>query len=426
MEHQKLIVINLGGMSAQSVAQAVRDCGVFSLIVPFSGGQEAIENEKPLGIIVTGDCIDVPDERAKKTPWLSSIGIPVLEVGAGTPVSVSALMGGMGKNGLNAFLKSSCGFICDWSVEGYVEEVTDEIKNEIKDERLLLGLSGSVETSVAAALLSKAVGEQLICIYINNGLMRKHEDTELVKAFSDHNMTFCRINAETRFLYKLLGVGDPAKKRRIVEEEYVALFGKEASKHTSTAYFVKGTTYSELSVSNGRFDSSIISRIGFSSGGCDFKGIIEPLKMLLRDEVKAVGRLLNLPESMLSRQPFPSTGLATRCIGVITKERLDILREADAIFREEVENSPAAKNLTQFFAVITDTRSTGIRNGHTTSEYTVALRAVISNDASGAEFAELPFELLRTVSRRITTEVGSVSRVLYDVTDKPPATVEFE
>ena len=428
MKHQLMVVINLGGPHAQIVARRVRECNVYCEVYSFTAGEEKIKALSPKGIIVTGGWGGVPELRHEKAPWLDNIGVPVLEVGHGTAVSVEALAGGIGKKCLDTFLKTSCDCIGDWSIKEFVNDAIAEIRSTVGDGRVLLGLSGGVDSSVLAALLSKAIGERLICIFVDTGLMRKEEGNQVEAAFSGRNMTFSRVNAETKFLFKLVGVSDPEKKRKIIGEEFIRVFEREAAKFGDIEFLAQGTIYPDI-IESGGDDGQVVKshhNVGGLPDTMQFKGLVEPLKFLFKDEVRKLALELGLPEYIAYRQPFPGPGLAVRCIGAITKERLEILREADAIFAEEIEKAGLSRKIGQYFAIISDTKSTGVRNEHRTYEYTIALRAVNTTDFMTAQWVELPFELIRTISRRITTEVKSVNRVLYDVTDKPPATIEWE
>ena len=428
MAHQLVVVLNLGGPHAQVVARRVRECDVYCEVYSYTVGKEKIESLNPKGILVTGGLKPVPEGRAQRAGWLEELNIPVLEVGQGTALSVEALSGGAGKNCLNLFLKTSCGCVGDWSMKDFAEDAIAEIRERVGDGRVLLGLSGGVDSSVVAALLSKAIGERLVCIFVDTGLMRKNEGDEVERAFQGRDMTFVRVNGETRFLYKLLGVSDPEKKRKIIGEEFIRIFETEAKKIGDVEFLAQGTIYPDIIESGGEEGQMVKSHhnVGGLPEEMEFQGLIEPLKCLFKDEVRRLGQELGLPDYLVWRQPFPGPGLAVRCVGGITKERLDILREADAIFREEVAHAGLDKQLNQYFAIITDIKSTGVRNEKRSYEYTIALRAVQTTDFMTAEWAELPYSLLRSASRRITTEVSNVNRVVYDVTAKPPATIEWE
>ena len=314
----------------------------------------------------------------------------------------------------------------DLEIGEYETQVIEIIRNQVGTGQVLLGLSGGVDSSVCAALLAKAVPGRLHCIFVDHGLMRKNEGAEVEAAFSGRDLNLVCVNAEARFLSRLSGVTDPEEKRRIIGEEFIRVFEEESKKLTGVDYLAQGTIYPDV-LESGTNDSALIKshhNVGGLPDIIDFKGIVEPLRGLYKSEVRELGRHLGLPASLTDRQPFPGPGLAVRCIGTITKEKLDILRDADAIFREEVEASGIKAD--QYFAVLTDTRSVGIKGGVRAYGCTIALRAVITADFMEAETVPIPYDLLGRVSERITSEVPAVTRVVYDVTNKPPATVEWE
>ena len=311
-------------------------------------------------------------------------------------------------------------------IGGYESQVIEIIKNQVGPEHVLLGLSGGVDSTVCAALLAKAVPGRLHCIFVDHGLMRKNEGAEVKEAFSDRDIDLVCVDAEARFLARLSGVTDPEAKRMIIGEEFIRVFEEESKKLEGIEYLAQGTIFPDVLESGTNESAAIKSHhnVGGLPDSIDFKGIVEPLRGLYKGEVRKLGRHLGLPASLTERQPFPGPGLAVRCIGEITKAKLDILREADAIFREEVGASEVHAD--QYFAVLTDTRSVGVKGDVRAYGYTIALRAVKTADFMSAEFVPLPYELLGRVSERITSEAPTVTRVVYDVTNKPPATVEWE
>ena len=331
-----------------------------------------------------------------------------------------------GKKLLYNFLYKICGAEGDYSMKDFIEKQIKAVREQVgEEERVLLGLSGGVDSSVCAALLSRAIPNRLICIFVDHGLMRKNEGDEIEEVFSKQDVVFIRVNAQDRFLEKLKGVTDPEKKRKIIGAEFVKVFEEEAKKYGKIRFLAQGTIYPDV-IESGVNSANIKSHhnVGGLPEDMDFKELVEPLRSLFKDEVRAVGRQLGLPDSMVDRQPFPGPGLAIRCIGEVTKERLDILREADAIFREEVEKT--GEKVQQYFAVLTGIRSVGVMGDERTYDYTVALRAVNTTDFMTCEYAKLPHELLGRVSSRIANEVKGVNRVVYDITGKPPATIEWE
>lgn len=326
------------------------------------------------------------------------------------------------------FLYEVCGAKGDWTMGDYKETAIAEIREKVGKGKVLLALSGGVDSSVAAALLAEAVGNQLICVFVDHGLMRKNEGDEVEAAFAKWNINFIRVDAETRFLLKLAGEAEPEHKRKIIGEEFIRVFEEESKKIGSVDYLVQGTIYPDV-IESGLGDAATIKshhNVGGLPDFVDFREIIEPLRMLFKDEVRQLGRELGLPEYLVSRQPFPGPGLAIRVIGDITKDKLDILREADWIFRDEVAKAGYGSALSQYFAALTNMRSVGVMGDGRTYDYAIALRAVTTDDFMTADWTRIPYELLDHISTRIVNEVSGVNRVLYDITSKPPATVEFE
>lgn len=332
-----------------------------------------------------------------------------------------------GEQILENFLKI-CGFSRDWSMESYAQVAINEVREKVGDKRVLLALSGGVDSSVVAAIISKAVGDQLTCIFVDHGLMRKNEGDEVEAAFKDSGMHFIRVDAEKRFLDKLAGVEDPEKKRKIIGEEFIRVFEEEAKKIGTVDFLAQGTIYADI-VESGLGDSAVIKshhNVGGLPEHVDFKEIIEPLSHLFKDEVRRLGIELGLPEYLAYRQPFPGPGLAIRVMGEVTKERLDILRDADYIFRDEVAKAGLDKDISQYFAVLTNNRTVGVMGDFRTYDYTLALRGVKSTDFMTADWYRIPYEVLDKASSRIVNEVKHINRIVYDITSKPPATVEWE
>ena len=310
----------------------------------------------------------------------------------------------------------------------YKRRAIEEIRAKVGEGKVLLALSGGVDSSVAAALLAEAVGSQLTCVFVDHGLMRKNEGDEVEQAFAKWDINLIRCNEEQRFLTALAGVEEPEHKRKIIGEEFIRVFEREGKKIGSVDYLAQGTIYPDV-IESGKGDAAVIKshhNVGGLPDFVDFKEIIEPLRMLFKDEVRQLGRELGLPEYLVMRQPFPGPGLGIRVIGELTREKLDLLREADAIFREEVAAAGLDQVLNQYFAALTNMRSVGVMGDGRTYDYAIALRAVETSDFMTADWARIPYDVLDRVSVRIVNEVRGVNRVLYDVTAKPPATIEFE
>ncbi len=330
---------------------------------------------------------------------------------------------------LRHFLYRVCKVKGDWLMSRYAQQYIADIRRKIGDKRVLCALSGGVDSSVAAVMISKAVGKQLTCVFLDHGLLRKNEGDEVEEIFTKQfDLNFVRVNCADRFLARLAGVTDPERKRKIIGEEFIRVFEQEAKKIGAVDFLVQGTIYPDV-IESGLGDAAVIKshhNVGGLPDYVDFKEIIEPLRLLFKDEVRKLGTELGLAHDLVWRQPFPGPGLAVRVIGDITKQKLDILKDADAIFRQEIKAAGLDTSVNQYFAVITNMRSVGVMGDGRTYDYTIALRAVTTTDFMTADWAEIPYDILRTVSNRIVNEVAHVNRVVYDITSKPPATIEWE
>lgn len=333
-----------------------------------------------------------------------------------------------GTDMIKNFLYNICGLTQDWDMADFAEEEIEKIKKKIGDRKAICALSGGVDSSVAAVLVHRAIGQNLTCIFVDHGLLRKDEGDQVEKIFRERfDMNLIRVNAQERFLSKLKGITDPEKKRKIIGEEFIRVFEEEKNKLEDIDYLVQGTIYPDV-IESGTDKASVIKshhNVGGLPDDVDFE-IIEPLRELFKDEVRVLGRKLNIPEDVLMRQPFPGPGLAIRVLGDITDDKLHILREADHIFRNEIKKAGLDKEIWQYFAVLPNIKSVGVMGDGRTYCHTIALRAVNSNDGMTSDWARIPYEVLEKASNKIVNNVDEVNRIVYDITSKPPSTIEWE
>ena len=508
---ESVIVVDFGGQYNQLIARRVRECHVYSEIVPYTKALDVIKAKRPRGIIFTGGPNSAYEDGA---PAISTevfdLGIPVLGICYGAQLMMHLLGGHVckapvreygktevfvdpasklfadissstvcwmshtdyvtelpegfriigktptcpaaaieceakgfygvqfhpevnhtpkGSALIKNFLFEVCGCKGDWTMTNYIEDQIKKIREQVGDGKALCALSGGVDSSVVAALVSKAIGKQLTCVFVDHGLMRKNEGDEVEQIFDGYfDSHFVRANAQERFLSKLKGVTDPEQKRKIIGAEFIRVFEDEARKIGKVDYLVQGTIYPDI-IESGLGDSAVIKshhNVGGLPSVVDFEELIEPLRLLFKDEVRQMGLELGLPEYLVYRQPFPGPGLGVRVIGEVTEDKVAILQDADAIFREEIAKAGLDRDINQYFAVITDVRSVGVMGDFRTYDYTIALRGVTTTDFMTADWARIPYEVLDKVSTRIVNEVKHVNRIVYDITSKPPATIEWE
>lgn len=333
---------------------------------------------------------------------------------------------------LSNFVQGVCGCAGDWRMDSFVEESIKAIREKVGDGKVLCALSGGVDSSVAAVMLSKAIGNQLTCVFVDHGLLRKNEGDEVEAVFGPdghYDLNFIRVNVQERFYERLAGVSEPEEKRKIIGEEFIRVFEEEAKKIGAVDFLVQGTIYPDVVESGVGGESAVIKshhNVGGLPDYVDFKEIIEPLRDLFKDEVRKAGLEMGIPEYLVFRQPFPGPGLGIRIVGEVTAEKVKMVQEADAIYREEIASAGLEKGIGQYFAALTNMRSVGVMGDERTYDYAVALRAVNTIDFMTAEAAEIPWSVLQKVTSRIINEVGHVNRVMYDITSKPPGTIEFE
>lgn len=430
MKQDMIVILDLGSTNNTVLARQIRSLGVYSEIHPHDITVEelnALENVK--GIILNGGENRVVDGQAVEVnPALYDCSYPMISVdypGSKCEKQYSELPD---DETLKAFVFDQCKAEANWNMKNFVEDQVELIKRQVGDRKVLLALSGGVDSSVVAALLLKAIGQQLVCVHVNHGLMRKNESESVVEVFKNQlHANLVYVDATDRFLDKLAGVADPEEKRKIIGGEFIRVFEEEARKLDGIDFLGQGTIYPDIIESGTKTAKMVKSHhnVGGLPEDLQFE-LVEPLKQLFKDEVRACGIELGLPPHMVYRQPFPGPGLGVRCLGAITRDRLEAVRESDAILREEFEKAGLDKKVWQYFTVVPDFKSVGMKNHERCFEYMVIVRAINTIDAMTASIEKVDWEVLEKITERILAEVGNVNRVCYDMSPKPPATIEFE
>lgn len=429
MKQDMIVILDLGSEENPRLAREIRALGVYSEIYPHDitlAELNALPNVK--GVILNGGPNHVVDGvEIDACSDIYGCGLPLLQPGhkGGVPWPTDAVQR---KAVLSEFVFDACGAQPNWNMENFIADQVELIRRQVGDKKVLLALSGGVDSSVVAALLIKAIGKQLVCVHVNHGLLRKGEPEQVVEVFRnqmDANLIY--VDAVDRFLNKLSGVAEPEQKRKIIGAEFIRVFEEEARKLDGIHFLAQGTIYPDIIESGTKTVKAVKSHhnVGGLPEDLDF-ALVEPLKMLFKNEVRACGKALGLPDSMVYRQPFPGPGLGVRCLGAITRDRLEAVRESDAILREEFAKAGLEGKVWQYFTVVPDFKSVGVHEGVRTFDWPVILRAVNTVDAMTATVEDVPFALLQKITQRITSEVKGVNRVLYDLTPKPSGTIEWE
>ncbi|MBQ9122501.1 MAG: glutamine-hydrolyzing GMP synthase [Lachnospiraceae bacterium] len=430
MKQDMIVILDLGSTENTVIARAIRDLGVYSEIHPHDitpEGLKALNNVK--GIILSGGENRIVDGVAVEVdPAIYNCGYPVIAIDHPTATCAQKYDAIPDVAVLRSFVFDTCGCEANWNMKNFIADQVELIRRQVGDRKVLLALSGGVDSSVVAALLLKAIGDQLVCVHVNHGLMRKNESENVIEVFRNQlNANLIYVDATDRFLDKLAGVADPEQKRKIIGAEFIRVFEEEARKLEGIDFLGQGTIYPDI-IESGTKTAKVVKshhNVGGLPEDLQFE-LVEPLLQLFKDEVRACGVELGLPAEMVYRQPFPGPGLGVRCLGAITRDRLEALRESDAILREEFAKAGLDKKVWQYFTVVPDFKAVGVRNHERSMGYMVVIRAVNTIDAMTASIERLDYDFLEKVVARITEEVTSVSRVCYELTPKPVATIEFE
>ncbi len=430
MKQDMIVILDLGSTQNTVLAREIRDLGVYSEIYPHDITVEALRalpNVK--GIILNGGENRVVDGQAVEVrPELYELGCPMISIDYPQSKCETRLETLPDQETLKKFLFDTCQAEANWNMKNFIEDQVELIRQQVGDRKVLLALSGGVDSSVVAAMLIRAIGIQLTCVHVNHGLMRKNESESVVKVFRDQlHANLIYVDASERFLGKLFGVADPEQKRKIIGGEFIRVFEEEARKLEGIDFLGQGTIYPDIIESGTKTAKMVKSHHNVGGLPEDLKfELVEPLKQLFKDEVRACGVELGLPYDMVCRQPFPGPGLGVRCLGAITRDRLEAVREADAILREEFARAGLDKKVWQYFTVVPDFKSVGMKNNARVFEYMVIIRAINTVDAMTASVEKVDWDVLERITGRILAEVKNVNRVCYDMSPKPPATIEFE
>lgn len=430
MKQDLIVILDMGSTNNTVLAREIRELGVYSEIHPHDitvDELNALKNVK--GIVLNGGENRVVDgKEVEVRPELYDMGIPMISIDYPQSKCKTQLTELPTQETLKKFVFEECRAEANWNMKNFIEDQVELIRQQVGDRKVLLALSGGVDSSVVAAMLIKAIGQQLVCVHVNHGLMRKNESESVVKVFRDElHANLIYVDASERFLGKLGNVADPEQKRKIIGGEFIRVFEEEARKLEGIDFLGQGTIYPDIIESGTKTAKMVKSHHNVGGLPEDLKfELVEPLKQLFKDEVRACGVELGLPHDMVYRQPFPGPGLGVRCLGAITRDRLEAVRESDAILREEFAKAGLDKKVWQYFTVVPDFKSVGMKNNARVFEYMVIIRAINTIDAMTASIEKIDWDVLEKITERILAEVGNVNRVCYDMSPKPPATIEFE
>ena len=431
MKQDMIVILDLGSTQNTVLAREIRDLGVYSEIYPHDISPQALKDLPNVrGVILFGGENRVVDgQEIDVDPALYDTGLPFMAIDhAPARCGLTFASWEQAQPHIREFVFETCGAQANWNMKNFIDDQVEAIRAQVGDSKVLLALSGGVDSSVVAALLIRAIGKQLVCVHVNHGLMRKGESESVIEVFRnqmDANLIY--VDATDRYLDKLAGVSDPERKRKIIGAEFIRIFEEEARKLDGIEFLGQGTIYPDIIESGTKTAKMVKSHHNVGGLPEDMKfQLVEPLKQLFKDEVRQCGLQLGLPESMVYRQPFPGPGLGVRCLGAITRDRLEALRESDAILREEFAKNGLEGKVWQYFTVVPDVKSVGVRDGKRADEWPAIIRAVNTVDAMTATVENVPFELLQHITDRITHEVKGINRVLYDLTPKPTGTIEWE